>query len=721
MKLPLPGNGVHHTYCRLCDAHCGLLAKVENGAVTQLLPDRDNPHSLGHACVKGVRFHEIANDGDRVLTPLRRVGGPGEFAPVGWDEALDDIAERLRAIIADDGPDALAMYLGNPSAFSSLNMLYAAGFLGACGSAKLYSASSQDAAGQIRASELLFGAPFPFVIPDLPQNDVLFIFGGNPLVSNGSIMVTPRIREDLDAIHDRGRVVVFDPRRTETAAAYDHVAIEPGGDPWLLLAMIRHVIDRGLVDEGFVADRTTGFARLAELAARVDIDLAAELCGVPAERIAQLAEMFARAPRAATYGRVGLNRNPFATLANALHIVFGVITGKFGRDGTMGFGTRLTRNNGIAAHGGTPSETARTRIGGIRGAGGHLPAPMLAPDITEPGQGRVRALYTVAGNPVLSAPNGAELERALPALDLFFSLDIYMNETNRYADYILPCTTFLERQDVATGHIGLMMRPHLQASGAMVAPRGEAREEHEVFRELCRRMGVGSPLPTITVPQALRDIGVRDEHHDIVDMMVRTSDIGDHYGARPDGITVERLLTGHGGVIAIPHDGLLAETFEQIAHADRRVHLCDEAIAGEIARLLANDAAPRPQFRLIGRRDIRTMNSWMHNAPRLARSLAPVLQIHPADAARIGVAEGGEVNVSANGHTLTVVVSITDEVHPGVVSYPHGFGHVNGSWRTANRLSGVNINQLASSRLADVEVESGAAHLDGIAVAIAAA
>lgn len=492
----------------------------------------------------------------------------------------------------------------------------------------------------------------------------------------------------------------------------------PGGDPWLLLAMIKIVIDEGAVDHDAIAARTTGYERLMELVRDIDLEDAASRCRIPLDQVRELALLFARTPRAATYGRVGIGRNPFGTLSNALHNVFSIVCGKFGQPGGSGFGLQIMQTETHAASDASDSEPARSRIGGFRAPSGHMSAPMLAPDITEPGEGQVRAFFTFGSNPVLGAPNGDQLSEALQQLDLFFALDLYQNETNRFAEYILPCATFLERQDVNTGTVSLMIRPALHVAPPVVEPRGEAREEQEILFELCARMGLESPLPMIKLPDMLRDMGHVYDHDTIIDMMLRFSNIGDQYGARPDGLTIARLIEEFPSGYALPQDNVLSSTFDQVLHADRRIHLCDDVLAAEIARLKAHPADNSAQFKLIGRRDIRAMKSWMHNAPRLSRSLSPTLRMHPDDARTIGVQHGDTAIVRSKAGRIVVEVEISDEMMTGVVSYPHGFGHDPSGWPQAGAVGGANVNALASTAMEEIEVESGSPYLDGIPVEI---
>lgn len=703
------------TYCRLCEALCGLVATVECGRIASIAPDRNHLHSRGHVCVKGVSAHAITHDPDRVLKPLKRVGGPGEFVEVEWGEALDDIAARLMQIIEQDGPESFGLYLGNPPSHSSLNMAYAAGFPAALGSPKLYSASSQDASSRVAANELLYNSSMPFLIPDLLATDVLLIFGANPVVSKGSLICAPRMAEDLKEVEKRGgRVIVFDPRRTETAKSHQHVFIRPGMDAWAILGIIKILRSEALIDDAFIERHTTGYDRLVQYLDRVDIPEIVQLTGVSGEVLTDVALAFGRAERAAVYSRVGICRGRFSTLTNALVDMLAIVTGNFARKGGIGFGLNLTK----AGRGHAISETVapRTRIGNLPAPGGHMPSGVMAADILQEGEGRIKALMTVGGNPVLSSPNGTELLQAFGKLDLMVSLDIYRTETSRHAHYILPTPTFLERDDIAINNVPFMVRPHLLGTRRVIEPLGDVREEHEIFWELSDRLNLPTPLPMIRMATS-PDGTARERHEEILGAIVRSSSVGDEFGKNPNGLTLEALLDRY------PHGKELEQSdfiehWRGTAYEDRRIHLCDEALADEFERLLAMRSQGSADLKLIGRRNLRSMNSWMHNAERLIRSQRPTLMMHPADAAFRGLVDGANVAVSSKTATISAILEITDEVMPGVVSYPHGFGHEGGGWTRANDAPGANVNLLASSEVADLEQVSGASFLDGIPVQV---
>lgn len=707
-----PGeDGDHVTFCRLCEAYCGLVAKVREGRIQAIIPDRENPHSQGHVCVKGIAFHEVVNDPDRLTSPMRRVGGPGEFVPVSWDDALDDIAVSLKGILDQDGGDAVAFYMGNPMAFATDSVMTHGGLMKAVGSRKGYGAGSQDSNSRLVANFAVFGSAMTNAFPDLPNCDHLLIFGANPLVSNGSILYAPRIRHDLDAIAARGRVVVVDPRATETARRYEHVAIRPGTDIWLLLAMARVMFEEGLVDHKVVGLHALGLDRLEAELGRVSVSGAAAHCGIPETTIRDLARSFAARPRAAMYSRVGLCRGPFATLANVMVTALNVIAGKFGVRGGAIFGSPLLAGSEKGTFGGYAGEV--TRVGRIPVVAKYMACAAMPDDILVEGRGRVRALIMTAGNPLLSAPGGARLEKALAALDLFVAFDLYMNETSRYADYLLPSTTFLERGDVPYGGWNVLMRPFLQITEAVIPPVGEARHEHEVYREIVRRMGLEWPCRSEEERALLRQGVVRTPIENL-DRSLRMGAAGDLFGER-DGWSLERLRQHpHGVMVDLPDP--TADWWLRLGYPDRKLRLWTDLIESEFRRFWV-EWSPPPPLALVGRRDIRSINSWMHNVQKLVRSQDAALLIHPVDARAHGLADGDRARLWTEHGEVQIDVAVTDEVGPGTLCYPHGWGH-QGGWRLANDTQGRNINVLLGLGLENVEFVSGTTLMDGIKVMI---
>ncbi len=702
---PAPGeDGSHITFCRLCEALCGLRVEVKGGRIVEVGPDREHLVSEGHLCVKGARMGDIVHDPDRMLHPLRRTGGPGEFERVGWDEALDDIAARLGAIIAETGGASVASYLGNPASFATLHPAYVTGFLRAFGSDRKFNSLHVDTAAKNLAMELTFGNPYRYSFPDLENCDFLIIIGGNPAVSHMSLISEPRAMQKLDAIAARDGIVVVDPRRTETAARYEHLPVNPDTDVWLVTMLLQTVFAEGLFDEASLDAVAGGWRELRDAVMAVDPEKASAICGVDAEVARDLARRFTAARTAASYTRLGTGRGSFSTLTNLLIEALNVVTGRLGQQGgwVLGQGAiELFKANP------NPYGSQRSRVGDLPLIIGIAPGGSLADEITTPGEGQVRALFVDSGNPVLSHPRGDRLEQALGGLELMVSLDLYVTETNRWAHYILPSTSFLERPDLNELWAANAPRPWIQYSDAVIAPQGEARNEFDIYAGILERMGLTSPLAMMG-SEACPD----PDPIEAGDALLRSGPWGDR-------LSVASLRDEH------PHGYRLRDTVDAsatrglIGFEDGKARLWGDVHAGEFERLLAqsSDAPGEGMLRLFGRRRLQSLNSWMHNSERLTRGYCPMLQIHPDDASRLGVRDGVDVRVSSTSNQLVVTAEVTDEVVPGSVCYPHGWGH-DGSWSRANGLPGVNINLLASDDPSDWEQVSGICLLDGIPVRI---
>ena len=692
-----------------------MVATVEDGRVTQLRPDPDHPLSSGYACPKGIAMTDVQNDPDRVLHPLRKTAS-GEFERVSWQEALADIGTRLRAVRERHGPKSIGWYMGNPGAFSYSHTLWVKGFLDGLGSPHYYTAGSQDVNNRFAASAMLYGSPLVVPIPDLARTSFLLMLGANPMVSHGSVLTAPRIRDQLRAITARGgRVVVVDPRRTETARQFEHVAVRPDSDARLLLSLLQVIFEEGLADLRFLAGWARDAAALERAAAPHTPEATEEHTGVAPEDVRALARDFARADGAAAYGRTGSCLGRHGTVVAFLLDALNAATGNIDRPGGAVFGRPaiaiddVGQASGLASYGRT-----RSRVGDFPDVVGNLPASLIPQEIETPGEGQLRALLVSAGNPALSVPDGEAMERALGKLDLLVSLDFYVNETNRHADYVLPTTTFLERDDTPVAFLGFYTTPFVQHSDAVVPPPGEAREEWEIVEDLARRVGI---LPVSTPAlRPLGRLGLRLSPQRVLDLLLRTGPEGDWFGLRRGGLSLRKLRRHPHGIVLADHiaTGVLRR---KLRHRDRRVHLMPDAIAGEL-RAMEEEPATDPRFpmRLIGLRELRSHNSWMHNSPLLMRGgRTHAARVHPDDASRHGLEDGGIVRVSSKAGSIELAVKVTDEMTPGTVAVPHGWGH-RGGWRLANDAGGANVNALASNAPEDLERLAGMAFLNGIPV-----
>lgn len=706
------------TFCRICEPLCGLIATVEDGRLTSLRPDKDNPTSKGFACTKGVGMAQLVNDPDRVTVPLRRVGGPGEFEPTTWDQALDDIAGRFARSRRVHGPESIALTIGNPMSFSYSATIWSKGFQKAVGTPWYYGINSEDGASRIAAFKILYGQCADIPIPDLRRTNVLVIIGANPWVSKGSILTDPRIREHMTDIVDRGgRVFVVDPRKTETAKVFEHIAIRGGTDPWFLLSLLNVLVDRGLYDEQFVRKWTTGFDQWREVLKQYPPAITEDITGVPAATVVELAEAIGHAKGAVMYGRTGTCTQRFGTFVNALQDFVNIITGNLQRPGGWVWSWPVVPMGKLAQM--TKLDTydqVHTRVAGLPDSYGILPANALADDISTPGEGQIRAMLLLASNCVSSSPDGERLASALSGLETMVSLDLYVNETNRHAHYILPVTTMYEREDLVIAFLDKQVRPSLQVTEPVVAPIGESRQEWEILDEIARRMGLGS-ADSLWIQRQLARTGLRLRPRAMADLLLRFGKAGDMFGLRRGGWSWRKLIdkAPHGVVL---HEYIPLEPLESyIRTPDKRIPLADPRIMSELSRLESEGPiVVGYPLRLIGMREMKSHNSWMHNTERMMppqRELT--LRISPKDATESGVQEGDSITVTSKTGSIRVPVTITDDMTPGTVALPHGWGH-NGGWRRANAAGGVSSNQISSSRPEDLERLAAMSVLNGIPV-----
>ena len=722
--------GTEHkpTFCRICEPLCGMIATVEDGKLVALRPDKDHPVSQGFACPKGIAFADLHNDPDRVTTPLRRKADGG-FEPVSWDEAMTDIADRLDAIHRRHGAGAIGWYFGNPGAFSYSHQLWLVTLMVGLGlKSHLFTAGSQDVNNRFVASQLLYGSAFALPVPDVLRTDLLVVIGANPIVSHGSVLTAPRIRDRMhDIVKRGGRVLVIDPRKTETAAQFEWLGIVPDGDAYLLLSLLQVMLAENLADRAAIAGRADGLEWLERLAAPFTPEATEQHTGIAPDTVRGLARDLVRTPRAAVYGRVGTSVGRNGTLTTYLLDAVNLVAGNLDRAGGTMFGTfGLPAERWLMKAGGGTLRLLyrrkRSRIGDFPSVLLSEPAGIMAKEITTPGPGQVRALFVSAGNPVLSVPNGAELEGALDSLELSVGIDLYLNETTGRCDYVLPATTMYERDDFPLPFQVLQPTPFRQATEAVVAPAGQARPEWAIIDELTRRLAHRTlALRGLDLTRkALGAFGFRLTPRAIADAVIRLSTGGDRFGLRPGGLSFRRLTheRPHGVVLGSNlRAGVLPSVVVYRGAKVRLVHADIEAAIRALTR--QGDPAGYP-LRLIGMRELRSENSWMHNVPLLMRGdrLQSAL-MHVDDAADLRINDGDRVKVRSPYGEIELPVTLTKDIVGGVIAIPHGWGHNGtGGWRVANDAGGVNVNQLMSSEPADIERLAGMARLTGIPVSV---
>ena len=712
------------TYCRVCEVYCGLVATVEDGRVTALRPDRDHVVSRGYCCPKGVTFHHVTHDPDRILHPLKRT--PDGWQRIGWEQAIGEIGAKLNAIRTAHGPDAIALYTGNPAGYSYSHTLSSGSWLKAIGSRNGYGAGSQDNLSIFVAAKFLYGSHLRVPVPDLDRTRYLLIVGSNPVISQGTMMHAVDAKGRLEAVRARGgKVVVIDPRRTETARIADeHHFITPDRDAFFLLAMLQVVLGEGLEDGAFLAEHANDLEWLRAAVAPFTPELAAAETGIAAAVIRRLARELAAARGGSVYGRVVCGS--FGTLAAWAIDVLNVVTGNLDRPGGAVFSDGIVdmaatvKRLGLDEYG-----EHRSRVAGLPGVLGQLPSGVLADEITTTGPGQIRALVVTAGNPVVSIANGPALADAMRELECTVVLDIQMSETAALADYVLPCTTALEREDFPIFHANLCTEPYIQWTEPMIPPQGEARSEWEIFVALGDAMGLRFLDDRFAdlIRGALRLVGGDFSQRWLADAMIRTGPYGDGYLPWSSGWNVSRLAAEkHGVRLGAIRTGILRE---KLLTPDHKIALRRPEIEAEMQRLRGTAgpqaaAASDYPFRLIGRRDHRSNNSWLRNVPKLMTGeRCRRLRVHPDDAASLGLVDGGRARVRSRVGMLEVDVRVTDEVMPGVVSLPHGWSELATERRVADAAPGPNCNALIDHRA--IEPLAGMALLNGFPVAVEAA
>ena len=701
-----------HT-CMLCEAVCGLLVEMEGGKVLKVRGDADDPFSRGHICPKAAAIGDVQADPDRLLEPQRREGSRWET--VSWKAALEEAGERIAAIQRRHGRSAVGVYLGNPTVHS-YSALLATPFLNrALGTRSRFSATSVDQLPHMLAALEMFGHQVMLPVPDVDRTSFFLMLGANPLASNGSLMTAGGISRRLNELRKRGgRLVVVDPRRSETAAAADqYFAIRPGTDALLLLAMLQVVFEDRRADLRHLAPFTDGLEVLREAAARFPPERVAEHTGIGASDIRALAREFASAPNAVAYGRVGTSTQQFGGLCAWLVVALNAVTGNLDREGGFMFATPAADLIGLAAKTGDRGHFGvwRSRVRGLPEFGGELPVATLAEEIDTDGDGRIRALVTFAGNPVLSTPNGARLDRALAGLEYMVSIDLYRNETTRHANLILPTSFGVERDHYDLAFYALAVRNAARYAAPLLPAPAGVRGDFEVLLDLAmsvRRHGGGRKGRRLgTVLRLARMLGARR----LLDLLLR-------FG--PYKLSLRKLQANPHGIDLGP---LRPQLPSRLFTPDKRLQLAPTVFLRDLRRLEERLARPAANgLVLVGRRALRSNNSWMHNSQRLVKGPPGcVLLMHPEDAAAHGLAAGERARVASRVGTVEVPVGLTSDMARGVVSLPHGWGHGRdgAALTVAAAHAGASLNDLTDEQ--SIDVLSGNAAFSGVPVTVSKA
>lgn len=672
----------HYRNCNLCEAICGIEIKHENGEILSIAGDKLDPFSRGHICPKAVALKDIYADANRLKFPVRRDGN--DWKQIGWDEAFDEIAAKIGVIQASGGRNAVAVYQGNPTVHNLGTMLNNRELLKVLKTKNSFSATSVDQLPHHFAAWTMLGHPLLMPIPDVDRTEYFLILGANPLASNGSLMTAPDIAQRLEAIQKRGKVVVIDPRRTETAKkASEHFYIKPSTDVFFLLAVVHTLFAENLINLERLSDFTDNIETLREISKDFAPEKVENVTGIFASDIRRVAVEFGTANAAVCYGRMGVSTQKFGSLCHWLINSINILTGNFDRPG----GAMLTLPAfdllQTAKSGDQIFKRWQSRVRNLPEFMGELPVAALAEEILTGGEGQIKALITSCGNPVLSTPNGGQLDQALEKLEFMVSIDIYINETTRHADIILPPATGLETSHYDVIFNTFAVRNVAKYSAPLFPKTDGAKYDWEIFQELVHRLsGKDEPLKLVP-PEATLNLGLLFGRYQMPLAELEKSPHGIDFGALEPCLP-ERLLT-----------------------ENKRINLAPEMLVEDLERLRNEFDAPDSDefpFVLIGRRHLRDCNSWLHNSERMMKGKNRcTLQIHADDAENLGLRNQQTVKVSSRVGAVEIPVEITENIGRGTVSIPHGYGHGRAGVKldTAANYAGVSINDLTDERVID--------------------
>lgn len=728
-----PEDGRYLHTCPLCEAMCGLVIQVQDGRVAGIRGNRDDVWSRGHICPKGAALGALHDDPDRIRQPLIKV--EGQWQEVSWDAAFRRCTELLTPVIERYGIGAVTAYTGNPLAHSFSLARYAGVLLGMSGIPVTYSPGTVDQWPKNLSSHLMYGGWWDFPVPDVERTDLLVIMGANPAASQGSLLAAPNVMGLIDAIRKRGKVIVIDPVRTRTADHADEwLPIVPGTDAALLLAVTHTLFAEHLVAPG---PHVTGVDTMRRVAAEWPPSRVSAVTGIDEERIRALARELAGTERSVVYGRIGLCNQEFGSLASWLVDVVNILIGHFDTPGGAMFprpaAWSITTQPLPGLEDGAPQFGRwQTRVRGAKEVLGQVPVSCMVEEIATPGEGQLKALITIAGNPVLSSPGGDKLDEALPMLEAMISVDNWLNETTRHADVILPGLSPLEQPH----HDDLVLQFAIRSFANYSAPVFDPGERPHEWEILIRLTGLCTGTPAEDVDVAAIDDGffdylaftqgldgavLRERYRHggperMLDLTLRTGPFGDRYGDNPGGLTLDLLKANPNGIDFGP---MVPQLPGILGTADKKIRLAPQYLLDDLSRLAARLERPAEPLVLVNRRHLRSNNSWLHNVPALMKGRDRcTLLMHPADAARCRVTDDDIVTVKSESGEIKVPVEITEAIRPGVVSMPHGWGHDKPGTRlsVANGAPGANTNVLSPPTL--IDEPSGNGVLNGIPVTV---
>lgn len=711
------------TFCRICEASCGLEVTLDGDRITQIRPDDEHVATRGYGCVKGLKQHRMYDSPDRLRFPLKRVGE--QYVRVSWEQALQEIGAKVKKLRAVH-PDSIGMYVGTAAGFSVLHPIFGQGFMTGVGSKSMYASATQDCSNKFAVARHVYGFPFTQPFPDVDHVRCLIVVGANPAISKWSFLQVPNPIERLREIEARGgRLFVVDPRRTETAkVAGEHVFIRPGTDVFFYLAFLNELVHQGGVDPRRVAEHTTGWEQVRELAAPWTPERQEEVTKLPAAKLREMVEAYRLAEGAALYCSTGVNMGGNGGLAFWIQEVINCVSGNLDRRGGSLVGEGIIDFAAFGKKTGALLRTDRSRIGDFESVNDAFPGGVLADEILTPGEKQLRALFVTGGNPLLTMANAGRLKRALEDLELLVCVDIHMSETASIAHYVLPAVSAFERPDlpfIFPLMLGLQSKKYLQATRALLPPAGESRDEATIYTLLAKASGVGlfgSKIAQKVLEAMLAFDAFRNPRRlpslpqeRLLDVLLRaTGQMG-----------FERLLEHRHGLVRPDHR---PRSFlgERICTDDRKMHLAPPVLMAQARKLEADFESEKREagrLKLITKRAITTHNSWTHNFEDFVRgdNTTNYLYVHPDDAERLGLRSGDVVDVTSKTATVRLPMRVLADLMPGSVALPHGWGHQDAKGQSvASKTTGVNVNLLAADGPDGIDRVTGMAHLTGIPV-----
>ncbi len=714
-------DGTHSSFCRICEALCGLQVTVKDNRVTQVHPDKEHIATHGFSCPKGLKQAQMYDSPDRLKYPMKRVGT--EWTRISWEQALEEIGAKVKQLRGDHGNDSVALYVGTAAGFGVLHPVFAQGFLTAVGSKSMYASATQDCSNKFTVARQMYGFPFTQPFPDLDHTKCLIIVGANPVISKWSFLQVPNPGRSLQELRERGaKVIVIDPRKTETAKLADqHLFIRPNTDPFFYLSFLNELERQGGVHRELAEKHFEGIDEVLELARAWTPERTAPVTHIPAETLRALVTTFRTADGASLYSSTGVNMGTNGSLGFWLQECINALSGNLDRRGGTLIGKGVIDFPAFGKKNGVLVRDDISRIGKFASVNDAFPGGVLADEILTPGDKQVKALFVTGGNPLITMANAGKLKKAFGELELLVTLDIYRNETGSLAHYCLPTTSPLERPDlpfIFPLMLGLQRKPYMQVTRALVEPEHEQRDEATIYLQLCKASGL-----------SLFGSGIAQK---MLEGMMNVSSRFREPGKQP-GLPQEALLsvllrlTGQPGFETLlehfPHgqarEANAPDEFigKRVLTESKKVQLAPKMLLEQARKLDADfekERGDQQRFKLIGKRAVQTHNSWTHNIAEFVHDQTNHLYMHPDDAKRVGLEDGGMADVQSDTATVRVPVRVVSDLMPGTVALPHGWGHQHATGLSiASKTRGVNVNLLAASGPDAVERVSGMSQLTG--------